>query len=166
MLLQDSRRLARVGPDGELVLLEDQDRTLWDEGRIGEGLRVLERAISLRRPGPYQLQAAIAAAHVEGRPWSEIATLYDRLAEIDASPVVQLNRAVAIALSGRVDEGLALVDELGGLGEYHLLHAARADLLRRLDRRAEAAASYRRALELTANDSERRYLEGRLREVS
>ena len=166
MLLQDSRRLARVGPDGELVLLEDQDRTLWDEGRIGEGLRVLERAISLRRPGPYQLQAAIAAAHVEGRPSSEIATLYDRLAEIDASPVVQLNRAVAIALSGRVDEGLALVDELGGLGEYHLLHAARADLLRRLDRRAEAAASYRRALELTANDSERRYLEGRLREVS
>jgi len=166
MLLQDSRRLARVGPDGELVLLEDQDRTLWDEGRIGEGLRVLERAISLRRPGPYQLQAAIAAAHVEGRPWSEIATLYDRLAEIDASPVVQLNRAVAIALSGRVDEGLALVDELGGLGEYHLLHAARADLLRRLDRRAEAAVSYRRALELTANDSERRYLEGRLREVS
>ena len=166
MLLQDSRRLARVGPDGELVLLEDQDRTLWDEGRIGEGLRVLERAISLRRPGPYQLQAAIAAAHVEGRPSSEIATLYDRLAEIDASPVVQLNRAVAIALSGRVDEGLALVDELGGLGEYHLLHAARADLLRRLDRRAEAAVSYRRALELTANDSERRYLEGRLREVS
>ena len=166
MLLQDSRRLARIDSSGELVLLEDQDRSLWDEGRIGEGLRVLERAVSLRRRGPYQLQAAIAAAHVEGRPWSEIATLYDRLAEIDASPVVQLNRAVAIALSGRVDEGLALVDELGGLGEYHLLHAARADLLRRLDRRAEAAASYRRALELTANDSERRYLEGRLREVS
>ena len=166
MLLQDSRRLARIDSSGELVLLEDQDRSLWDEGRIGEGLRVLERAVSLRRPGPYQLQAAIAAAHVEDRPWSEIATLYDRLVEIDPSPVVQLNRAVAIALSGRVDEGLALVDELDGLGEYHLLHAARADLLRRLDRRAEAAASYRRALELTANDSERRYLEGRLREVS
>ena len=166
MLLQDSRRLARIDSSGELVLLEDQDRALWDEGRIREGLRVLERAVSLRRPGPYQLQAAIAAAHVEDRPWSEIAILYDRLAEIDPSPVVQLNRAVAIALSGRVDEGLALVDELGGLGEYHLLHAARADLLRRLDRLAEAAVSYRRALELTANDSERRYLEGRLREVS
>jgi len=166
MLLQDSRRLARIDSSGELVLLEDQDRSLWDEGRIGEGLRVLERAVSLRRRGPYQLQAAIAAAHVEDRPWSEIATLYDRLVEIDPSPVVQLNRAVAIALSGRVDEGLALVNELDGLGEYHLLHAARADLLRRLDRRAEAAISYRRALELTANDSERRYLEGRLREVS
>ena len=166
MLLQDARRLARIGPSGELVLLEDQDRALWDEGRIGEGLRVLERAVSLRRPGPYQLQAAIAAAHVEDRPWSEIASLYDRLAESDPSPVVQLNRAVAIALAGRVGEGLALVDELDGLGAYHLLHAARADLLRRLDRRGEAAVSYRRALELTANDAERRYLEGRLREVS
>ena len=166
MLLQDSRRLARIGPSGELVLLEDQDRALWDEGRIGEGLRVLERGASLRRPGPYQLQAAIAAAHAEDRPWVEIATLYDRLVEIDPSPVVQLNRAVAIALSGQVDEGLALVDELDGLGEYHLLHAARADLLRRLDRRGEAAVAYRRALELTANDAERRYLEGRLREVS
>ena len=166
MLLQDSRRLARVGPSGELVLLEDQDRALWDEGRIGEGLRVLERAVSLRRPGPYQLQAAIAAAHVEDRPWSEVATLYDRLLELDPSPVVRLNRAVAIALSGRVDEGLALVDELDGLGGYHLLHAARADLLRRLERREEAADAYRRALELTASEPERRYLEGRLREVS
>ena len=166
MLLQDSRRHARIGPSGELVLLEDQDRALWDEGRIGEGMRVLERAISLRRPGPYQLQAAIAAAHVEDRPWSEIATLYDRLVELDPSPVVRLNRAVAIALSGRVDEGLALVDDLDGLAEYHLLHAARADLLRRLDRREEAAGAYRRALELTANDAERHYLEGRLREVS
>jgi RNA polymerase sigma-70 factor (ECF subfamily) len=166
MLLQDSRRLARIGPSGELVLLGDQDRALWDGARIGEGLHVLERAVSLRRPGRYQLQAAIAAAHVEDRPWSEIASLYDRLVEIDPSPVVQLNRAVAIALSGRIVEGLALVDELDGLGDYHLLHAARADLLRRLDRRGEAAVSYRRALELTANDAERRYLEGRLREVS
>ena len=166
MLLQDSRRLARIGPSGELVLLEDQDRALWDEGRIGEGMRVLERAVSLRRPGPYQLQAAVAAAHVEDRPWAEIATLYDRLVELDPSPVVQLNRAVAIALSGRVDEGLSLIDGLGGLGEYHLLHAARADLLRRLDRREEAAGAYRKALDLTANVAERRYLEGRLREVS
>jgi RNA polymerase sigma-70 factor, ECF subfamily len=166
MLLQDSRRAARTGPSGELVLLEDQDRRLWDRIRIGEGLRVLERAASLGRPGPYQLQAAIAAAHVEARPWSEIAALYDRLVELDPSPVVRLNRAVAVALSGRIDEGLALVDDLEGLGDYHLLHAARADLLRRLDRREEAIAAYRQALELTANDAERRYLEGRLREVS
>jgi RNA polymerase sigma-70 factor, ECF subfamily len=166
MLLQDSRREARVGPDGELVLLADQDRSLWNGKRIAEGLRMLERAVSLRRPGPYQLQAAIAAAHAEDRPWSEIVVLYDRLAEVDPSPVVELNRAVAIALSGRVDEGLALLDGIEGLDEYHLLHAARADLYRRLDRRREAAAAYRRALELTANEPESRYLERRLAEVS
>jgi RNA polymerase sigma-70 factor (ECF subfamily) len=166
MLLQDSRRQARVGPDGELVLLEDQDRALWDRNRIDEGLHVLERAAALRRVGPYQLQAAIAAAHVEERPWTEIAALYDRLLVLDPSPVVRLNRAVAVALSGRVDEGLALVDELDGLGGYHLLHAARADLLRRLGRAAEAEAAYREALRLTANDAERRYFERRLLEVS
>ncbi len=166
MLLQDSRRDARTGPDGELVLLEDQDRSLWDLDRIGEGLRVLERAISLRRPGPYQLQAAIAAAHAEGRPWEEIVALYDRLSELEPSPIVELNRAVAVALAGDVDGGLALMDALDGLDGYHLLHAARADLLRRLDRRDEAAASYRRALELTANEPETRYLERRLAEVS
>jgi RNA polymerase sigma-70 factor (ECF subfamily) len=166
MLLQDSRREARVGADGELVLLADQDRSLWNGKRIAEGLRMLERAVSLRRPGPYQLQAAIAAAHAEDRPWSEIVVLYDRLAEVDPSPVVELNRAVAIALSGRVDEGLALLDGIEGLDEYHLLHAARADLYRRLDRRHEAAAAYRRALELTANEPESRYLERRLAEVS
>jgi RNA polymerase sigma-70 factor (ECF subfamily) len=166
MLLQDSRRAARVGPDGELVLLEDQDRSLWNRDRIEEGLRVLERAATLRRSGPYQLQAAISAAHAEGRSWDEIAFLYDRLAELDPSPVVELNRAVAVALSGRVEEALALMDDLEGLQGYHLLHAARADLLRRLDRRPEAAASYRRALELTANEAESRYLERRLLEVS
>ena len=166
MLLQDSRRGARTGPDGELVLLEDQDRALWDQNRIAEGLRVLERAASLRRVGLYQLQAAIAAAHAEGRPWSEIVALYDRLAELDPSPIVELNRAVAVALSGRLDEGLALVDGLRELEGYHLLHAARADLLRRLQRNDEAADSYRRALELTANDAESRYLERRLLEVS
>jgi RNA polymerase sigma-70 factor, ECF subfamily len=166
MLLQDSRREARVGADGELVLLADQDRSLWNGKRIAEGRRMLERAVSLRRPGPYQLQAAIAAAHAEDRPWSEIVVLYDRLAEVDLSPVVELNRAVAIALSGRVDEGLALLDGIEGLDEYHLLHAARADLYRRLDRRQEAAAAYRRALELTANEPESRYLERRLAEVS
>jgi RNA polymerase sigma-70 factor (ECF subfamily) len=166
MLLQDSRRGARTGPDGELVLLEDQDRALWDQNRIAEGLRVLERAASLRRVGLYQLQAAIAAAHAEGRPWSEIVALYDRLAELDPSPIVELNRAVAVALSGRLDEGLALVDGLRELDGYHLLHAARADLLRRLERNDEAADSYRRALELTANEAESRYLERRLLEVS
>jgi len=166
MLLQDSRRAARVGADGELVLLEDQDRSLWDRARIDEGLRMLERAVSLRRAGPYQLQAAIAAAHAESRPWSEIVLLYDRLAELDPSPVIQLNRAVAVALSGNVSEGLAVLDEIEGLDGYHLLHAARADLYRRLDMRTEAAVEYRLALELTANDSETRYLERRLAEVS
>ncbi len=166
MLLQDSRREARVGADGELVLLADQDRSLWNGKRIAEGLRMLERAVSLRRPGPYQLQAAIAAAHAEDRPWSEIVLLYDRLAEVEPSPVVELNRAVAIALSGRVEDGLALLDGIEGLDEYHLLHAARADLYRRLDRRHEAAAAYRRALELTANEPASRYLERRLAEVS
>jgi RNA polymerase sigma-70 factor, ECF subfamily len=166
MLLQDSRREARVGPDGELVLLEDQDRSLWNTDRIDEGLRVLERAASLGHVGPYQLQAAIAAAHAEGRSWDEIVRLYDRLAVLDPSPVVELNRAVAVALAGRIEDGLALVDRLGGLEEYHLLHAARADLLRRLDRRDEAAAAYRRALELTGNEAESRFLERRLLEVS
>ena len=166
MLLQDSRRAARVGADGELVLLEDQDRALWNRDRIDEGLRVLDRAVALRRPGPYQLQAAIAAAHGEARPWNEIVLLYDRLAVLEPSPIVELNRAVAVALSGRLEDGLELVDRLGGLDGYHLLHAARADLLRRLDRREEAAAAYRRALELTTNDAETRYLGRRLLEVS
>ena len=166
MLLHDSRRAARIGGDGELVLLDDQDRSLWDEKRIDEGLRVLERAASLRRGGRYQLQAAIAAAHAQDRPWSEIVILYDRLVELDPSPVVELNRAVAVALSGRVEEGLALMGDLYSLDGYHLLHAARADLLRRLERRDEAAAEYRRALELTASEPESRYLERRLLEVS
>ena len=166
MLLQDSRRAARIGEDGEIILLEDQDRSLWNDDRIAEGLRVLDRAVSLRRPGPYQLQAAIAAAHAEGRPKAEIVALYDALAVIDPSPVVQLNRAVAVALAGDVDAGLTLLDEVGGLEQYHLLHAARADLYRRLDRKDEAAASYRRALELTTNEAESRYLRRRLAEVS
>ena len=166
MLFQDSRRQARVDADGELVLLEDQDRSLWDRERIDEGLRVLERAAALRRVGPYQLQAAIAGAHSEGRPWHEIVELYDRLAELDPSPVVALNRAVAVALSGELEEGLALIDHLGELDGYHLLHAARADLLRRVGRTEEAADEYRRAIELTANEPERRYLERRLAEVT
>ena len=166
MLLQDSRRAARVGPDGELVLLEDQDRSFWNVARIDEGLRMLERAVSLRRPGPYQLQAALAAATAERRPSDEIVALYDLLLELDPSPVVRLNRAVAVALAGDLEGGLELIDGIDGLQRYHFLHAARADLLRRLERRDEAAAAYRRALELTANDAEARFLERRLAEVS
>lgn len=166
MLLQDSRRAARVGPSGELVLLEDQDRALWNSDRIEEGLRVLERGVSLGRPGPYVLQGAIAAAHAEDRPWREIVGLYDRLSELAPSPIVDLNRAVAVALAGDIQEGLAIVDELGALEGYHLFHAARADLLRRLDRRDEAASAYRQALELTSNDAERGYFERRLRELA
>ena len=166
MLLQDSRRAARVGDEGEIVLLEDQDRSLWNRDRIDEGVRVLDRAVSIRRPGPYQLQAAIAAAHAEDRPREEIVVLYDALAAMDPSPVVRLNRAVAVALAGDVGRGLALIDEIGVLDDYHLLHAARADLCRRLGRRDEAAAAYRRALALTANETETRYLERRLAEVS
>jgi RNA polymerase sigma-70 factor (ECF subfamily) len=166
VLLQDSRRAARVGADGEIVLLADQDRELWDEARIGEGLRMLERAVSLRRPGPYQLQAAIAAAHSEDRPKPEIVALYERLLAFDASPVVRLNHAVAVALDGDVAHALDLLDAIEGLEGYHLFHAARADLQRRLERRDEAALSYRHALELVTSDPERRFLERRLAEVS
>jgi RNA polymerase sigma-70 factor (ECF subfamily) len=166
MLLQDSRRAARVGADGEIVLLDDQDRRLWDAARIGEGLRVLERAASLRQAGPYQLQAAIAAAHAEHRPKQEVVALYERLVLIDPSPVVRLNHAVAVALAGEIERGLELLDAIEGLESYHLFHAARADLERRLDRRDEAAAAYARALELVPNEPERRFLERRLAEVS
>ncbi|HEX3291389.1 MAG TPA: sigma-70 family RNA polymerase sigma factor [Gaiella sp.] len=166
MLLQDSRRAARTGPDGELVLLADQDRSRWDRARIDEGLRVLRRAESRRRPGRYQLQAAIAAGHAEGADPSVIAAVYELLERIDASPVVRLNRGVAVALAGDVEDGLALIDGIEGLDDYAYLHAARADLLRRLDRHAEAAAAYARALELTENAPERAFLERRLQEVS
>ena len=127
---------------------------------------MLDRAVSLRRSGPYVLQAAIAAAHAEDRPKAEIVALYDALARIDPSPVVALNRAVAVALAGDVEDGLALLDELDGLDGYHLFHAARADLLRRMDRSVEATAAYRRALELTTNDSESRFLQQRLAELT
>jgi RNA polymerase sigma-70 factor, ECF subfamily len=165
LLLQDSRRNARVDLEGELVLLADQDRSLWDRTEIEEGLRVLRRAESFRRPGPYQLQAAIAAGHAEGADPATIAAVYDALVETDPSPVARLNRAVAIALAGDVEAGLELIDELEELGGYGYLHAARADLLRRLGRSDEAARSYRNALALTDNVTERRFLERRLREV-
>jgi RNA polymerase sigma-70 factor, ECF subfamily len=166
MLLQDSRRDARTGAGGELVLFEDQDRSLWDRGRIGEGMRVLERALGLRRAGPYQVQAAIAALHTEPETdWSQIAMLYTQLAALAASPVVELNRAVAVAMAEGPARGLELMHDLP-LDEYHLYHAARADLLRRLDRLDEAAAAYRRALELAGTEPERRFLASRLEEVA
>ncbi len=165
LLLQDSRRAARVGPAGELVLLADQDRRLWDAREIDEGLRLLERARQRRSPGPYQLQAAIAAGHAQGSDPSVIAAAYAQLEAIDPSPIVRLNRAVAVAVAGQVDEGLALIDAIEGLDGYHYLHGARADLLRRLGRRDEAIAAYERALELTANVTERRFYAGRLDEL-
>jgi RNA polymerase sigma-70 factor (ECF subfamily) len=173
MLLHDARRDARVGAGGELVLLEAQDRGRWDRARIAEGSALVERALRMRRPGPYQVQAAIAAVHDEAgssadTDWVQIALLYDRLVELDPSPVVELNRAVAVAMVDGPARGLALIAgiEAGGdLAEYHLLHAARADLLRRLDRPSEASAAYRRALDLVGNEAERAFLAGRLAEI-
>jgi RNA polymerase sigma-70 factor (ECF subfamily) len=171
MLLQDSRRDARVGAAGELVLLEDQDRSRWNRARIGEGVRMLERAMTRRRPGAYQLQAAIAALHAQAASsddtdWQQIAALYGRLEELTGSPVVSLNKAVAVAMAWGPDAGLDAVEGLTGLDGYHLYHATRADLLRRLERAEEAGLAYRRALELATNPVERRFLERRLEEVA
>ena len=172
MLLQHSRHDARTTPEGELVLLEDQDRARWDHDAIDEGLAVLDAAIAERRPGPYQLQAAIAAVHAraprpEDTDWPQIAALYGRLADAAPSPVVELNRAVAVAMADGPARALPLVDALAGeLDGYHLFHSARADLLRRLDRGDEAAEAYGRALELATNPSERTFLERRLVEVT
>ena len=165
LLLQDSRRDARVDASGELVLLDAQDRSLWDRAVIEEGLRVLQRAVSLRRPGPYQLQAVIAAGHAENAGWAAIARVYADLERLDPSPVVRLNHAVAVALAGEIDRGLTMIDGIDGLGGYAYLHAAQADLLRRAGRGPEAADAYRRALELTANEAERRFLTRRLDEL-
>ena len=166
MLLHDSRREARVNSQGELVPLEEQDRSLWDRARIEEGLAFVESALRSGRIGPYQLQAAIAAVHAEAKTaeqtdWKQIAALYKELERVHPSGVVALNRAVAVALSEGLETGLRLIDELGSSGEldsYHLYHAARADILRRLGRAQEAADAYGRALGLTANAVERRYL--------
>ena len=170
MLLHDSRRNARVDWSGALVTLEEQDRSLWDPEQIAEGLGLLEAALRMGRVGPYQLQAAIAALHAEAptameTDWPQIAALYGELARIDPSPVVQLNGAVAIGMSAGPDCGLALINKLGASGElnrYHLFHAARADMLRRLGSFQAAADAYRRALALMANGVERAYLERRL----
>jgi RNA polymerase sigma-70 factor, ECF subfamily len=166
MLLHDSRRQARVDGAGMLVTLEDQDRSLWDRAEIREGLALVEAALRRRRPGPYQLQAAIAAVRAESATaaatdWRQIAALYSELAWIAPSPVVLLNRAVAIGMSEGAEQGLALIDALSSLDNYHLFHAARADLLRRTGRREAAAEAYRRALALTTNAVERAYLERR-----
>jgi len=166
MLLQDSRRDARLSADGELVLLADQDRRLWDLLEIGEGLRMLARAEALRRPGPYQLQAAIAAGHAQGSDPVTLVAAYEALLRIDESPVAQLNHAVAVALAGDVEKGLTLTDTIPGLGDYRHFHSARADLLRRLGRTDEAGDAYRRALELTEDGPERRFLERRLGEAT
>jgi RNA polymerase sigma-70 factor (ECF subfamily) len=173
MLLHDSRRDARVNRQGELVPLEEQDRSLWDRDRIREGLELVERALRLTGMGPYRLQAAIAAVHAEAQiaaqtDWKQIAALYGELARIHPSAVVALNHAVAVALGYGLEAGLRMIDELGTsgeLGSYHLYHAARADILRRLGRLQEAAAAYRRALGFTTNAVERRYLRTRLAEL-
>jgi RNA polymerase sigma-70 factor (ECF subfamily) len=169
MLLQDSRRDARTGAEGEMILLEVQDRSLWNRERIDEGMRALDRALHLRSAGPYQLQAAIAALHAravtpDDTDWAQIAALYAELERVTGSPVVTLNRAVAVAMHEGYERGLELMNDLP-LDGYHLYHAARADLLRRLERHAEAAAAYRRALELTESEPERRFLSGRLEEI-
>ena len=167
MLLQDARREARLDADGMLVLLADQDRSLWDRARIEEGRHVLDRALRLRRPGPYQLQAAIASLHLEEETdWPQIEALYCRLAQLSPSPVVELNRAVAVAMAEGFERGLRLIDRIEGLEEYRHLHSARADLLRRLGRADEAAAAYRRALDLAVQPAERAFLERRLAEVT
>jgi len=173
MLLHESRRAARTSPAGELVLLADQDRSLWNRDQIAEGSALVERALSSGQFGPYTLQAAISAVHA-GAPsaavtdWARIVALYDVLARAEPSPVVELNRAVAVAMRDGPEAGLALIDALlarGELEEYHLAHAARADLFRRLGRPADAAASYRKALALAQQEPERRFIEGRLREM-
>jgi RNA polymerase sigma-70 factor (ECF subfamily) len=168
MLLQHSRRPARVGEDGSPVLLADQDRTLWDRSEIAEGRTVLARAASLHAPGAYQVQAVIAAEHAaaaraEDTDWGRIAALYGALLELQPSAVVALNRAVAVAMAEGPEAGLAAMDALAAeLDGYHLLHSARADLLRRLERHAEAAAAYRRAYALATAPGDRTFLAGRL----
>jgi RNA polymerase sigma-70 factor (ECF subfamily) len=173
MLLHDSRRPARTSPSGELILLDDQDRLLWNQQQIAEGLALVERALSAHQVGPYTIQASIAAVHASApnasaTDWSQIVALYDLLARAEPSPVIELNRAVAVAMRDGPSAGLALIDAIlrrGDLSEYHLAHAARADLCRRLGRIAEARISYERALSLTDQEPERRFLERRLREL-
>jgi RNA polymerase sigma-70 factor (ECF subfamily) len=173
MLLHESRRAARTGPTGELILLDDQDRASWSRDQIAEGTALVERALASRRIGPYTLQAAISAVHAEAptaaaTDWAQIVGLYDVLARADPSPVIELNRAVAVAMRDGPTAGLALIDAIlgrGALADYHLAHSARAELCRRLGRTADARASYTRALDLARQEPQRRFLERRLREL-
>jgi RNA polymerase sigma-70 factor, ECF subfamily len=174
MLLHDSRRDARSTADGQLLTLEEQDRSLWHQEQIVEGIALVERALGRRNFGPYQMQAAIAAVHAEARTaeetdWKQIAGLYVMLARCHSSPVVSLNMAVAVAMSEGLEQGLAMIDKLGAGGEldsYHLYHAARADLLRRMGRNREALENYQRGLTLTTNTVELRYLRRRITELT
>jgi RNA polymerase sigma-70 factor, ECF subfamily len=174
MLLQESRRAARVSPAGDIVLLDEQDRSLWNEAQIAEGSALVRRAMAAERSGPYTLQAAIAAVHANAKrgeltDWSEIVALYGLLMRIEPSPVVELNRAVALPMRDGPSAGLALVDAIlarGDLGEYHLAHAVRADFCRRLGDVQQARASYRRAIALARQEPERRFLERRLAELA
>jgi len=173
MLLHESRHAARTSPTGELILLEHQDRSLWNREQIAEGVALLEKALKSRRFGSYTLQAAIAAVHAEAESvaatdWRQIVALYDRLAEIQPSPVVQLNRAVAIAMRDGPESGLAQIDavlEDGELANYYLAHSARADMYRRLGRTAEARSAYEKALALTQQEPERQFLQERIRQL-
>ena len=173
MLLHDARRAARTSADGALVLLDAQDRTLWNRGQIDEGRTLVERALLSRQVGPYSLQAAIAAVHAEApdapsTDWRQIVGLYDVLMRLEPSPVVELNRAAAVAMRDGPEAGLALVDAIlsrGDLADYHLAHSAKADLCRRLGRATDAIASYERALELTTQAPERRFIERRMAEL-
>ena len=173
MLLQESRHAARTSPTGELILLEHQDRSLWNREQIAEGVALLEKALKSRRFGSYTLQAAIAAVHAEAKSvaatdWRQIVALYDRLAEIQPSPVVELNRAVAIAMRDGPEAGLAHIDavlEHGELANYYLAHSARADMYRRLGRTAEARSAYEKALALTQQEPERQFLQERIRQL-
>jgi RNA polymerase sigma-70 factor, ECF subfamily len=174
MLLHESRRTARATPEGDLILLEDQDRSQWNQDMIAEGRRLIERSLASRQFGIYTLQAAISAVHADApstalTDWAQIVALYDLLAQSAPSPVVDLNRAVAVAMRDGPEAGLALIDALlkrGELSEYHLVHAARADLCRRLGRKQDAAAAYERALVLAQQEPERRFLKKRLQEIA
>jgi RNA polymerase sigma-70 factor (ECF subfamily) len=170
MLIQESRRAARSSANGDLVTLEEQDRSRWNRALITEGVALVERALASRRFGPYAVQAAIAAVHAEAADagstdWAQIVALYDVLLGMDASPVIALNRAVAVAMRDGPESGLALIDGIKELDKYHLTHAARADLLRRLGRAKEARDAYNRALKLAQQEPERRFLERRLAEL-
>jgi len=171
--LQESRRAARTSPTGELILLEQQDRSLWNREQIAEGMALIEKAMSSRPFGPYTLQAAIASVHANAESsaatdWQQIVALYDQLLRIQPSPVVQLNRAVAIAMFDGPESGLIHIDALldhGELENYYLAHSARADLYRRLGRTAEARESYEKALALTQQEPERQFLQDRIRQL-